>query len=396
MADEKQVELLKRSVKKWNLRMEQQPFEVDLENADLSGLDLNGANLREANLNGANLKGTKLEGADLVEARLKRANLERAHLTRANLKKANLSSKHSGILPEEFFPKGAPTNLKLATLKGAIIQNADLEGSSLEGANLEGADLRGARLIGANFSTYVSGSNLLDAVFKNTNLRGARLNFANLRGADLAGALLERASLEGAKMDGAKLLGADLKETDLTVMSELLLDASDIARVRIGRRPLIPYFQLCQLYTGNRFLVILALSVLALSPYVLEAMMWRATGQVAAAASNLELLDETEPMRILSLVTGWKDGAVQFSLTVVLLIYNVLRVFVTMRMGDLRHAQELSDISPRLGEYIWLWRVHKYFLRWVFFAAMAIATWKVGLLLWEEIPVPVDLSRDTP
>ena len=112
MANQSHVELLQRSVRKWNAMRKRAPsLQPDLPFAALSG-----AVLRKANLSGAVLRG--------------------ADLSRSDLSGANLSGAAVG----------------LADLSGAILSKVILSGAVLLGANLSGADLRGADLSGAILS----------------------------------------------------------------------------------------------------------------------------------------------------------------------------------------------------------------------------------------------------
>jgi len=71
MANHSQVELLQRSVRKWNAWRKRDPsLQPDLSLADLSGADLSGANLPRADLSGANLSGAE----DLTQEQLEEAN----------------------------------------------------------------------------------------------------------------------------------------------------------------------------------------------------------------------------------------------------------------------------------------------------------------------------------
>ena len=83
MADEKQVEMLLRSVEEWNQWREENPdVEPELSNANLYRAKLDGANLVDANLRGATLIGANLSYAKLIAATLIDANLYRANLSR--------------------------------------------------------------------------------------------------------------------------------------------------------------------------------------------------------------------------------------------------------------------------------------------------------------------------
>ena len=93
---QKQFEMLKHDVKKWNAWRDEFWREVDLKGcnltgADLAGVDLTGADLTLANLSNADLSGADLVLANLVGTSLVHTNLAGANLTGANLTGANLS-----------------------------------------------------------------------------------------------------------------------------------------------------------------------------------------------------------------------------------------------------------------------------------------------------------------
>ena len=114
MANQSQVELLQRSVRKWNAMRKRAPsLQPDLpfaalsravlRKANLSGAALRGANLSRADLSGAVLFGTNLSGADLRAADLSGAILSGAEdLTQEQLEEAN--GDESTRLPSELKP----------------------------------------------------------------------------------------------------------------------------------------------------------------------------------------------------------------------------------------------------------------------------------------------------
>src|SRR5918995_1057518 len=120
MANQSQVELLQRSVRKWNARRKRDPsLQPDLSLADLSG-----AVLRKANLSGAVLRGANLSGAALGLADLSLANLSGAGLSGAVL---------------------LGTDLSRAVLRGANLFAANISSANLPRADLSGANLSGAQ-----------------------------------------------------------------------------------------------------------------------------------------------------------------------------------------------------------------------------------------------------------
>ena len=231
MADESQVELLRRGRRIWNKSIELTddysiiyddgkifpglPTEpIDLTRADLAGLKLSGGVvLVKADLTGADLSNTNLTGAFLREAILHGAKLDGARLTGADLYHANLS---------------------LADLTGADFSSANLWGANLwrckggrarfAGAQLVRSDLRDGYFFGADFSdadlsqAKLDRAELIHARLANANLSGAKLDLADFHHADLLSANLSLASLVqtifyGTRLDGARVYGTAVWDT---------------------------------------------------------------------------------------------------------------------------------------------------------------------------------------
>jgi uncharacterized protein YjbI with pentapeptide repeats len=91
MANQAQLEILKRGVSVWNQWRENNPSTpIDLQGADLGKALLNEANFFRANLSKANLEGAQLREANFSEANLDETRLNGADLTKANLYLADL------------------------------------------------------------------------------------------------------------------------------------------------------------------------------------------------------------------------------------------------------------------------------------------------------------------
>ncbi len=91
MANNEQMDLLKRGTQAWNAwRAEQTEATIDLSGGALRGLDLEGADLSGADLRRADLRGANLSGANLRAARLEGANLFKAIIEGADLNDADL------------------------------------------------------------------------------------------------------------------------------------------------------------------------------------------------------------------------------------------------------------------------------------------------------------------
>ncbi len=133
MANEKQLNLLKSSVKDWNEWRAENPNEkIDLRSADLLGTNLSGADLQNADLRRMNLRDVNLSSANLQGADLYRANMNGVNLTDANLKGANLYRVYLGR----------------ADMRAADLSNANLQMSLLSQTKIEGASFHKALVHG--------------------------------------------------------------------------------------------------------------------------------------------------------------------------------------------------------------------------------------------------------
>jgi uncharacterized protein YjbI with pentapeptide repeats len=91
MANNDQIDLLKRGTQAWNAwRAEQTEATVDLSGGALRGLDLEAADLSGADLRRADLRGANLSSANLTAAHLEGTNLFKAIINGADLNEADL------------------------------------------------------------------------------------------------------------------------------------------------------------------------------------------------------------------------------------------------------------------------------------------------------------------
>lgn len=250
MANEEQVELLKKGVKEWNAwRIYNQNTPVDLSKAHLKH-----ANLREANLSGANLwkaqlKEANLNGADLREAQLREANLTKATIQGANLAGSDLSqadlyraSLHGSNIERGKFDRTSlvevafmQANLHKASFHEASLNKSWLMEANLQEANLTRANLYDANLDRANLSqAHLGGANLIKAHLNGANLNAARFYITNLSEASLREATLVGASIEESNLIKADLRGADLSGASL-INSNLVRAKVNNARISKSR-----------------------------------------------------------------------------------------------------------------------------------------------------------------
>jgi uncharacterized protein YjbI with pentapeptide repeats len=306
------------------------------------------------------LEGACLNQTHLENACLSRVHLENAKLFRADLKNADLSHAHL-----------ENASLRLAHLENADLYDAHLENADLRLAHLENAGLRLAHL---------KNSGLSDAHLENTDLSYARLENANLSDAHLENARLSFAILNGVDVRWCRGLKFDLNQVD-----RLLIE---------GKAP-DPWSELRRKYSGPLFMVHLLLLVAFLLPYAGHLMILTAESRSYSQLEQYleaqdEMPEQVEPASPIEKVKtavqqpgqsfhaaigrykrkfeqthtktkafwplfGWTRtdvwGRCYFFITIVILIYNGLRGYLTYNVSILRDAEERSRITPALKEY---------------------------------------------
>jgi len=165
--DQHALDLLRKSVKRFNEYKACLASAVDLESADLAGrnlrnADLAGADLRAADLSGADLSGANLKEASLYRARasgaiLSRCRLDDAYLAEADLADADLTQ-----------VRATGANLSRAVLRRARLDHARFIDAKLDGADLQDASFRGALLVRTPLPKGHN-ANLKDAVIETSH-----------------------------------------------------------------------------------------------------------------------------------------------------------------------------------------------------------------------------------
>ncbi|MCL2711361.1 MAG: pentapeptide repeat-containing protein [Planctomycetaceae bacterium] len=231
-------------------------------------------------------------------------------------------------------------NLSNANLNRANLKNADLFYARLEGdTNLEFSNLTNANLVGVNLA--------------NANLLCADLTNANLDFANLTGVQLRRASLDGTDVRGAK---------------GIVFDSNRVERLLIEGNAPDPWSVLRRTYTGPWFFLHLLFLVAFLLPYI---------GSVIVLTSihrGMELIDKYPDTNYPALqqLQTWYQGIDKqhafwtligftdynltticfFTLTVIVVVYNIFRYLLTMKVNLLREAEERAKITPGREEYM--------------------------------------------
>jgi uncharacterized protein YjbI with pentapeptide repeats len=309
-----------------------------LAKADLEGVHLEYAICHQADLQGANLTGAHLEHASLQEAQLddailRSSSLEHSDFSRAQLRRASLveAQLQSALLVE-------------AHLEGAALIKAQLDNACLVNARMDQANLAGAQLVGARASR---------ACLKSACLSGTNLAASNFRGANFEQADLRLAQLSQTRLEEATLTAADIRGA-----LALRFDSNRVRDIKIEGNATDPWSVLRRSYTGPWFFVHATMLVVFVVPYVGKVLALTAADHAGRIlGTTIERLPGASHIQI-EYIPAWKvligldQGWLGPVLAVVLLGYNVIRGFLTIRVGMLRDAEERSDITPMLKEYM--------------------------------------------
>jgi hypothetical protein len=299
---------------------------------------------------------------------------------------------------------GERPNLKGFNLRGKVLSDYDLRDADIQEAVLRGATVRG-------------------------NLRGALLLRADLRGANLRGAWLDdrESDLRAADLRGCDLSEALLDQADLRLARGLILDSSRIRDTRFSPTARDPWSILRRNYTGPRFVFNLAFLTLFLVPYGAKTMTWvtanrleqRVDETLSWVEAEAKKMKVDEPVRAFivrmafdyarerapSKANGWREyrvwellvgidrEALYWAGAIVLLVYNIVRGFLTVLMAPLRDEEERSGHTAafRARSY---WRFREAY-GWMIFPhyvvkallGIAVVAFIVHLIAWLSLPV---------
>ncbi len=241
-------------------------------------------------------------------------------------------------------------------LTGAKLANADLRGANLSGANLAGSDLSGADLRGATLvGAYLYGANLRHANLLEARLTDACIERADLRDTNLLDAKLTKVNARSAKLEGAFLFRADLAGADLDEAKAIRLDSTHIAGARLPVAGADHWSVLRRHYTGPAMAVNLLLSALFLIPLAGRAAFWTAINRVQLETAgtlhdigvSLCLAASCVHRPVWAVILGVGQAPFLLAASVCLVVYNSLRIFLTLKISPLRDEEERSGFSPR-------------------------------------------------
>ena len=171
-----------------------------------------------------------------------------------------------------------------------------------------------------------------------------------------------------------KIFDTSLNKTNLQHTSGLLFDFNAIDRVNIEGNSKDPWTTLRRTYTGPKYFLNLLLSVAFFIPFLFKAVylsvvsttqstLIEFTENLKAKSDEIFVLREAITQSLNSfessreeiwaglVLIGWSDGPFWTLLTAIVILYNLIRAYLTSKVSSLRDAEERSKISPTLGQY---------------------------------------------
>jgi len=242
-------------------------------------------------------------------------------------------------------PKLMHLKIQNAELAGINLIRANLSNSDLSKANLEKANLMGATLHSAN----ISGANLTSADLVAVDAHGADCWSAEFRNASLRGADFADTNFRDARFQGACLINAVFDRANFHIAQGITLDHTDIKGASFDPDAGDPWSVLRRTYTGSMVLFHVLFSFLFFAPFVAKTLLWASVSSYQKHVKNPDLLicasTQCTETKVWKVLLGFHDGWLFLSVLAVL-VYNIIRLYLTFHVSRMKDAEERSGRSP--------------------------------------------------
>lgn len=235
-------------------------------------------------------------------------------------------------------------------LEGMLFDDEDLSWLSLVNTRLDGSRFSGCILRSVYMpecylnDVYISHCDMSEIDLSWSELNGARITECDLSGANLADTLMNGTSISHVDMTGADLRRSEGGRCDEWLVRDLRIeaDAPD------------PWSVLRRTYTGPWFFIHAAFLAVFAAPYVIRACTLTMVADTWQAVEDLtgSTLSSVATVPAWHVLIGLDQGWPTVAIGCVLVAYNILRGYLTLRVGMLRDAEERSGVSPALSDYM--------------------------------------------
>jgi uncharacterized protein YjbI with pentapeptide repeats len=230
---------------------------------------------------------------------------------------------------------------------GIHLENADLSYINLQYTDLQAAHLE---------KTNLSSTNLAHSLLAATMFTGAYLSHTNLEEAFLKDADFSNVDLQYSNFHNSILYDTNFNGADIRNSYGIVFDESKINKTHFDSEPTDPWSRLRKEYSGTKFFIHLILLVTFFLPFIVKIPLLTFISNMTNQSAQL-IRPIAVPMQpaFLSLINYPNENTftvwIFFGFTLVMILYNVLRGYLTYKVGLLRDAEGRSDITPKRREY---------------------------------------------
>ncbi|MEM9283389.1 MAG: pentapeptide repeat-containing protein [Verrucomicrobiota bacterium] len=141
-------------------------------------------------------------------------------------------------------------------------------------------------------------------------------------------------------------------------------------------------------YTVSVMSLYILLTAIAFAPQIARVFFYKSLGAGQAHLAGAESVRGWSESSVAEVFLGFHDGSwPTVTLTVSLLLFNFLRLFVTASVLKLAHNQSLCDTTPYWREYAYLYRIHLILIP-LLLLAIATSVWNAYEFLTTPIQMP--------
>lgn len=299
---------------------------------------------------------------------------------------------------EEMFESGSsekPENYRPPENLEELEAMIDLEKRYFRGAVLNGGRTKITELAYKDFSE----SHLRILIFRKIHLYWSKFHKAHLQsirflgcddvtGCDFSESTFSNVLFKPAKGRRVRFIRCNLERADLRGAAGFELDDCYIAGARLAKNFSDPWSVLRRTYTGFRSVVVLLLLIAFFLPYAIEAISWISLNKLEQTSKVRDFLCEKgcSETKVGVLLVAYHDGLRSFATATLLIVYNIMRAYLTFKVAPLRENEERSHYTPSFEEYGPLIKYHWFVTVVAFFA---VGSFLVHLVGWLITPVSV-------
>tara|TARA_R110002072_G_C7916122_1_gene530697 strand:+ start:291 stop:1736 length:1446 start_codon:yes stop_codon:yes gene_type:complete len=403
----------------------------ELHGCDFQNADLSRANLDHIVMDRGLLEGAKLDGARITECEISRSCFVNASVQSVSFKYAQMrgcdfsgTDLSHGDLEDT---KLTATLLYNTNCTGANFRNSDLSYCDLRSANFTSADLQSVKLQHRDRALPPLKGRALH--HRNIDERGLVVQYPpstitwrdQLRSLHKTWCSQWRGFKDGNLREWWRCASQDFITVFKNRKQRLLPGISFLNRIVVAHHTSVfdnadlrnahgfvahgqsvqgtrfspksndPYSIIRSEYTGPMMFFHFAALTIFFTPLVIRTAFWVSTGRLEQLA-NSDITRFTNSRRVISLVMGAEQGAMLGGWlpaipAFVMLFYNILRVWITWWLSRVRDVEERSQHLPMVEDYWWCYLLHKYFMRIVFW--LALASFLLSIVRWMSMSVYV-------